>query len=141
MLDIDINLLLFSFISFIFLMIVLNKILYIPLLSFMDKRENSIKQDLSLSNNNESEIDALEKQAAEIIQEAKVQAAEIKAEAIKNAQAKLEEKVAIETNVLNDEYQKLVSQIQEEGATYKNELLSKVPLIQKSLNTKITNLS
>jgi len=56
MLDISPALLLVTGLVFFILLILLNKILYKPLLKFMDNRNESIKRDLENAGRNTSEI-------------------------------------------------------------------------------------
>ncbi len=51
MLDIDLSLMLFVLALFLVLLVVLNQMLYKPLLKFMDDRDTSISKDLESANN------------------------------------------------------------------------------------------
>ncbi|HHI87681.1 MAG TPA: ATP synthase F0 subunit B [Candidatus Cloacimonetes bacterium] len=84
MVSIDYTLIL-VIINFIILMIVLKKLLYKPLMDFLNKRENQIKDDLDAARKNKTAAEKILEEQKELLREAKEQAREIRDEAQKSA--------------------------------------------------------
>ncbi|PAF45910.1 hypothetical protein BKH40_00420 [Helicobacter sp. 11S02629-2] len=59
------------FIVFLITMYLMNKFVFKPMIGFMDKRDEHIKQDLVDAHKNQDEITAIEKETQTILQEAK----------------------------------------------------------------------
>jgi F-type H+-transporting ATPase subunit b len=140
MLDISPWLMLFVLALFLILLVILNQLLYRPLLKFMDDRENSIAKDLesakSLSNNSE----ALHNEAEEILNNAKAEATAIRENAISEAKVVAQKSTAQKQTELNTEYETFLEKLGLEKETLRNALLSQMPLIKESLKAKFAKL-
>ena len=75
MLDIDPLLMLLVFVVFVVSVYFLNEVLYKPLLSFMDNRDKSIKNDLESIRGNDRDIAVLQAEAENILANARKEAA------------------------------------------------------------------
>lgn len=71
---------------FIFTLVMLNMILFRPLTTFMEKREEKLNQDLESISKNTEETEQYEEEIASILNAAKAEVAKIKADAIENAE-------------------------------------------------------
>ncbi len=140
MLDLHLPLMLFVLALFLILLVLLNTMLFQPLLKFMDDRDNSIAKDLEaakgLSNNSEELI----AKAEEIISEAKNEAAMIRQKAIEEEKRLAASKVETKLSELNQSYKIFLEELESEKKTLKNELLSQIPLFKESLKAKFSKL-
>ncbi len=131
---------LFVLALFLILLVLLNTMLFQPLLKFMDDRDNSIAKDLEaakgLSNNSEELI----AKAEEIISEAKNEAAMIRQKAIEEEKRLAASKVETKLSELNQSYKIFLEELESEKKTLKNELLSQIPLFKESLKAKFSKL-
>lgn len=93
MLDISPALLLVTGAVFFTLLIVLNKMLYKPLIEFIDNRNNSIKRDLENAGKNTSDVEAYFKEADQIILAAKAEAGKIREAALNKAKVDAAKKI------------------------------------------------
>ena len=85
MLDISVPLMLFDFVLFLTLLVLLNRMLYKPLLKFMDDRENSNANDLDVARGLSGSSDALHAEAKGILDEARSSASDITKKAVDEA--------------------------------------------------------
>ncbi len=140
MLDIVPVLLLLVAVIFIFLIIVLNKMLYVPLLNFMSDREKSIENDMEQAKKNSSNVSHLEKEASKIIKEAKVQAFEIREKAITIAKAEVSKEIEAKKFSLEKAYESFIKEIEDEKEELKTKLMNSFPDFQTSLKTKLSQI-
>jgi len=140
MLDIHLPLMLFVLVLFLTLIVLLNNMLYIPLIKFMDDRDTSIAKDLEASKGFSNNTDELNAKADEIISIAKNEAAEIRQKAIDDAKTLAASKVETKQGEVEKEYEGFVQKLISEKENLKNELLSQMPLFKESLKAKFSKL-
>ena len=140
MLDIHLPLMLFVLVLFLTLIVLLNNMLYIPLIKFMDDRDTSIAKDLEASKGFSSNTDELNAKADENISIAKNEAAEIRQKAIDYAKTLAASKVEKKQGEVEKEYEGFVQKLISEKENLKNELLSQMPLFKESLKAKFSKL-
>ncbi len=140
MLDLNPDLLLMVIVLFICLIIVLNRILYKPLLTFMDDRDKSIQEDMNLAKRNSGNVSHLEKESADILKNAKEKAFLIREEAIKNAKEKANKELNLKKEFLEKEYESFMNDLILEKDELKEKLAESLPLFEKSLKTKISKI-
>ncbi len=140
MLDLNPSLLLTVIVLFICLVIVLNKILYKPLLTFMDDRDKSIQEDMELAKRNSGNVSHLEKEIADILKNAKEKAFLIREEAIKNVKEKADKEISLKKDFLEKEYNSFVNELRLEKDELKEKLVENLPLFEKSLKTKLSKI-
>jgi F-type H+-transporting ATPase subunit b len=140
MLDISIGLLVVSMVLFLSMLVILNKILYTPLLKFMDDRKISIAKDLANAKRNGADVDVLLADADKIIASAKVKAASIREKAISAEKELCNMKVSVKKKELEKELDKFLNSLDIEKNTYKSVLISQIPLFKDCLKTKTTQL-
>jgi len=140
MLDISLGLLIASATTFLVVLVILNKWLYKPLIKFMDDRDASIKKDLSNAGKNSSDVDALYKEADEIISKAKQEANSMREKATLEAKKIAEEKISAKRDDLEKGYTEFLASLESERANLKNSLLSQMPLFKESLKAKFSQL-
>ena len=128
------------FIVFLILVYLLNRILYKPMLGFMDARDASIKKDSEGIEGNTAEVKALQKQAEEILQQARAEAALIKNKAQDGAKSDAEMKINQKKDELSQKYSEFMIGLEEEKTRLKNSLLPQIPIFKESLKAKLGKL-
>ena len=140
MLDIHLPLMLFVLALFLFLLVVLNKMLVQPLVKFMDDRDNSIAKDLEAAKGLSGNSDELNAKADENISNAKNEAAVIRQKAIDDEKTLSASKVETKQSELDKEYGNFVEKLTKDKESLKNALLSQMPLFKESLKAKFSKL-
>lgn len=140
MLDIHLPLMLFVLALFLFLLVVLNNMLFQPLVKFMDDRDNSIAKDLKAAKGLSGNSDELNAKADENISNAKNEAAAIRQKAIDDEKTLAASKVETKQSELDKEYGSFVEKLASGKESLKNALLSQMPLFKESLKAKFSKL-
>jgi len=140
MLDIDIAMLLLTAAVFLFLLCMLNKILYKPLLGFMERREGSINSDLQATQKNGNDITSLEEEATGILAEARAKASKMKEDALSAIKIESTEKVDQKIGELEKEYDGFLTTLEESKTELKNTLLSQMPLLKEGIKMKLSQI-
>ena len=140
MLDLHLSLMLFVLILFLTLLVLLNNMLFKPLVKFMDDRDTSIAKDLEAAKGLSGNTDELNAKAADILSDAKNEAATIRQKAIDDEKTLAASKVETKQNEIDKEYEGFVVKLASEKETLKNELLSQMPLFKESLKAKFSKL-
>lgn len=128
------------FFTFLILIYLLNRILYKPLLGFMDARDSSIKKDSEGIEGNAADVKALKAEAEVILQNARQEASLIKNKAQENAKQMADAKITQKREELNLKYNEFIAILEEEREELKKTLLSKIPLFEESLKAKMAKL-
>ena len=140
MLDIHLPLMLFVLVLFLTLIVLLNNMLYKPLIKFMDDRDSSIAKDLEAAKSFSGNTDELNAKADEIISNAKNEAATIRQKAVDDEKILAASKVETKQNEIDNEFKSFVEKLASEKENLKNELLSQMPLFKQSLKAKFSKL-
>lgn len=140
MLDISPALLLVTGSVFFILLILLNKILYKPLLGFIDNRNESIKRDLENAGKNTSDVEAYFKEADQIILAAKVEAGKIREAALNKAKDISSKKVEQKKSELEEEYTSFLKDLDVEKEEYKIALNAQIPIFRDSIKQKLSQI-
>ena len=128
------------FFTFLILIYLLNRILYKPLLGFMDARDSSIKKDSEGIEGNAADVKALKAEAEVILQNARQEASLIKNKAQENAKQMADAKITQKREELNLKYNEFTAILEEEREELKKILLSKIPLSEESLIAKMAKV-
>lgn len=140
MLDLHLPLMLFVLVLFLTLLVLLNNMLFRPLVKFMDDRDASIAKDLEAAKSVSGNTDELNAKADVILSEAKNEAAIIRQKAIDDEKTLAASKVETVQNEIDKEYESFVEKLAIEKENLKNELLSQMPLFKESLKAKFSRL-
>jgi len=140
MLDLHLPLMLFVLALFLVLLVLLNNMLFQPLVKFMDDRDASIAKDLEAAKGFSGNTDELNAKADDIISEAKNEAAIIRQKAIDDEKTLAASKVETKQSELDKAYEDFVEKLASEKENLKNELLSQMPLFKESLKAKFSKL-
>ena len=125
------------FVVFLMLVYLLNRMLYKPLLGFMDTRDASIKKDSEGIEGNAADIKALQKQADDILQRAREEAALIKNKPQESAKQASEMKISQKKDELAQKYSEFMTGLEEERVKLKTALHSEIPLFKYGLQAKL----
>ena len=140
MLDLHLPLMLFVLVLFLTLLVLLNNMLFKPLVKFMDDRDASIAKDLEAAKSVSGNTNELNAKADAIISDAKNEAANIRQKAIDDEKTLAASKVETKQSELDKAYESFVEKLTSEKENLKNELLSQMPLFKESLKAKFSKL-
>ena len=140
MLDIHLPLMLFVLALFLTLLVLLNNMLFRPLVKFMDDRDASIAKDLEAAKSVSGNVNELNAKADEMISNAKSEAASIRQKAIENEKTLAASKIETKQRELETQYNTFVEKLNSEKEILKNTLLSQMPLFKESLKAKFSKL-
>ena len=140
MLDIHLPLMLFVLALFLTLLVLLNTMLFKPLVKFMDDRDNSIAKDLEAAKGLSGNSDELNAKADANISNAKNEAAAIRQKAIDYEKRLAASRVETKQSELEKEYEAFVEKLALDKENLKNSLLSQMPLFKESLKAKFSKL-
>ena len=140
MLDINPILLLATFVVFLSLIAVLNSWLYNPLFSFMNKRDEDIKKDLSKIGNNDDEIEALNQKAETIIVNAKLSAAALREKVVADAKELADSKLEARRAELASEYLEFEKSLSKSKDELTTDLMSQVPHFSEAVKAKFSQI-
>jgi F-type H+-transporting ATPase subunit b len=131
---------LFVLVLFITLLVVLNRMLYNPLIKFMDDRDSSIAKDLNAAKSLSGNSEAIYAEAEGILDEARSKAGDIRKKAIEESKVLAESKAESKRSDLDKEYLSFMENMEKEKENLKNSLLSQVPLYKESIKAKFSKL-
>ncbi len=137
MLDISIGLLIFNIILFIGLIVVLNKIMYKPLMQFIQNRDERIAKDLESVNLNDSDTQKFLQEAEKNISEAKKEASDVKSSMIEKAKEEISKEFANKKEILEKELEEFMSSLNSTKETLKKELSANLSTYKKAVETKV----
>ncbi|MDR2635244.1 MAG: F0F1 ATP synthase subunit B' [Campylobacteraceae bacterium] len=140
MLDMNLVLLLSTAVLFLALIVVLNKILYKPLLDFIDNRNNLIKKDLESAAKNADDVSVYYEEANQIILDAKNEVASKRIELLASAHADAEKKLEAKKSKLEAEYGEFIKTLESEKVELKNALKSQMPLFREAVKAKLSKI-
>ncbi len=140
MLDISPILLLVTGFVFFTLLILLNKMLYRPLIEFIDNRNDSIKRDLENAGKNTSDVEAYYKEANQIILDAKAEAGKIREAALSEAKEIAAKKVEQKQSELDEEYASFLKDLEADKTEFTESLSANIPLFRDSIKQKLGNI-
>ncbi len=140
MLDINLPLMVVMLLIFFVMLYQLNKVLYKPLLKFMDDRDAAIAKDLDIAKNMSGNTDTLQAKAQKHIDEAKSAAAKLRQEVMEEAKSKSAEAIAKKQAELEKMQAQATVKLNEEKVALQNALLSQIPLVKEGLKAKFSQL-
>ncbi len=140
MLDIHLPLMLFVLVLFLTLLVLLNNMLFQPLLKFMDDRDASIAKDLNAAKSLSGNTDELNAKADDKISNAKNEATVIRQNAVEAEKSLASQNVESKQSELEKEYAKFTEKLSSEKESLKKALLDQMPLFKESLKAKFSKL-
>jgi len=140
MLDISPLLLVSTAVVFLILIAVLNGMLYKPLFTFMEKRDQDIQSDLAEIGSNDSEISALNETARSIVSEARLQAAAEREKVIADAKNAAEAAIGAKRAELAKAYETFETELAKDREALQAALTAEAPAYVAAVNAKISKI-
>ena len=140
MLDLSPILLISSAVIFLIVLVRLNSCLYTPLLKHIEKRDESIKNDLESAKNNASNVDEMYAQANDIINAAKKEASSIRQNANDDAKTLGTTKVDEFKTSLDEKYNVFINDLNMQTQSLKLSLVNQLPSLKEQLTAKISKI-
>lgn len=138
MLDIHLPLMVFVFVVLMTLLFLLNRILFKPLIGFMDERNQSIAKDLESSKNLSGDSEELHAKAMQVISDAKTEAAIIRQKAIDEAKLVAQGKIDAKQKELEAAYDSFAQNTAKEKNALKDALLAQMPQFKDGIKAKLS---
>lgn len=138
--NINIVVMISTLIALFFLLVVLNKFLYKPLLGFMENRDETIKKDLENASRNSEDITSYHEESDKIILEAKNEALKIRMNVLNETKLSHEKKVEAKKTELEAEYDNFLKSINTEKNELKTALIAQMSSYQEVMNKKLNQL-
>ena len=138
--DVHLSYMLATAVIFLAAMIILNALLYKPLLTFMDERAASIDNDEKKVKDNFEELSHFNEELASIKQNTRDEIAMIKQKAINEAKNSAEEEIKNKKLELEQKMQSFYTQLSKEKEDLERELKLHLPLWQEALKKKLKHI-
>lgn len=129
-----------TIVVFLALIYFLNQKLYKPLLAFMEERENSIKKDEELANQNTLDLNIDKAELEKVVSEANMSASQIKNEAIQKAKDKVDEILSKKRVELQADFDDFMNDLAKQKDEIKAGLQSKILEFQNSLKATLSKI-
>ena len=140
MLEIDLPLVALTAVVFLALIAILNSVLYKPLLGFVDKRNQDVKNDEDSISKNTSDLSVFEAQVEQILSAARAEAGKIKQDAI-NAAKEAAGKITAEKRAeLEVDYDAFLQNLKAQKNEFKAELMNSLPELRSALKSKLARI-
>lgn len=140
MLEIDLKLLFITIAIFLYLIAFLNKILYKPMLNFMEDRENSIKEDEELSSKNSSEVGIYEAQVEEMIINARNEANKIRQKAYEEIKIKNQKSIEEAKKEIENDFCEYMKDLKAQKESLKSKLKENLPQFRSGLEKTLAKI-
>ncbi|NLK66736.1 MAG: F0F1 ATP synthase subunit B' [Campylobacteraceae bacterium] len=140
MIDVSVPALILTIIVFIVLVGYLNRLLYQPLLSFMDARDAAIKRDEDLANQNFAAAGSEAEEIEAILKEAREKAGKIREEGLKAIEEDASSKLSAKTASLEADFNSFLEDLSKEKEELKAELKEGVPAFRDSIKEKLARI-
>ncbi len=141
MLDLNLGVMLIIAGIFFVTMILLKLWLFDPLVKFMDEREETLKKELQMINNNTEETQKIEEEIKTILKLARDDAKKILDEARMKALEEAEKIKAIKRKELEDAKESLFLTLQKEKERILNELLTEKEEVKMLIEKKLRDVA
>ena len=140
MLEIDLPLVALTAVVFLALIAILNSGLYKPLLGFVDKRNQDVKNDEDSISKNTSDLSVFEAQVEQILSAARAEAGKIKQDAL-NAAKEAAGKITAEKRAeLEVDYDAFLQNLKAQKNEFKAELMNSLPELRSALKSKLARI-
>lgn len=134
------QLMLLVFVLFIIAIYVLNKWLYQPILTFMDARDERIKNDLANIDGNDSQIAHIDGEIRIILDEARKEASAIKENALNAAKEDYATNIEQLKSQNDENLNARLKSLQEEKDALKSALLAQMSDFKTAVDRKLKNI-
>ena len=140
MLEIDLPLVILTAVVFLGLILILNSVLYKPLLGFIDARNNAIKIDEDSTSRNASDLALYESEIEKILSAARSEAGKIRQDAINLAKDSASKLISEKKAILEADYNLFIQNLQSNKDELSENLYSKLPEFRSALKSKLSRI-
>lgn len=140
MLEIDLPLVILTAVVFLGLVVILNSMLYKPLLNFIDSRNEMIRSDEESASKNTSDLSVHEAEIEQMILAARSEAGKIKQEALNAAKESAAKIIAQKRATLEADYEAFMQNLQTQKDEFKADLAAKLPDLKNVLENKLAKI-
>jgi F-type H+-transporting ATPase subunit b len=141
MLDIKVIVMLIEAGIFLVTLVLLNKWLFEPLVSFMEQRDQKLAKDKKAVSSNADEVKRYQEEIASIIENAKVEAAQIKRKAVEVAKAEANSIIESEMRKVEIEKQAFNKELEEKKDELLKALETNSSELKEMLSTKLKGIA
>ncbi|MCR6594480.1 FoF1 ATP synthase subunit B' [Campylobacter insulaenigrae] len=138
--DIHFSIMIATGVIFLFMIAILNSILYKPLIKFMDSRDLTIKNDEDKMKKNSDDISSVEFELEKIHVKTRDEINQIKAKAIEEAKIKQEKELTNKKKELEEQMNVFLKSLKEKEKELKEELYLKVPEFKQSFQNSLNKI-
>ena len=138
--DVHFSTMLATLVIFLAVMIILNSMLYKPLLKFIDERSASISNDEEKVKQNFAEMSNFNEEFERIKQATRDEIAEIKQKALNEARNKAEEELKQKRLETEQKMEIFYAELSKEKEELEQELKLRLPLWQEALRNNLKNI-
>ncbi len=138
--DVHFSIMLATLVIFLAVMIILNSMLYKPLLKFIDERSASISNDEEKVKQNFAEMSNFNEEFERIKQATRDEIAEIKQKALNEARNKAEEELKQKRLETEQKMEIFYAELSKEKEELEQELKLRLPLWQEALKNNLKNI-
>lgn len=138
--DVHFSIMLATLVIFLALMIILNSLLYKPLLKFIDERNSSINSDEERVRQNVAEMSGFNEELEKIKQSTRDEIAKIKQKALDEARSMAEEEIKAKRVELEQKMEIFSTELSKQRIELEQELKLRLPLWQEALRNNLKNI-
>ncbi len=138
--EISLHLMALVFVVFLITLYLLNIWLFKPLIHFMEKRNESISQDVQEIKDSANEVEYINKEIQEILNQARKQAKQMTEEALSEAKAVYDTKMTRHRAENQAKMENFIKKLEEEKLVLKTELLKQKTSFQDALKIKVQQI-
>ena len=138
--DVHFSIMLATLVIFLALMIILNSLLYKPLLKFIDERNSSINSDEERVRQNVAEMSGFNEELEKIKQSTRDEIAKIKQKALDEARNMAEEEIKAKRVELEQKMEIFSTELSKQRIELEQELKLRLPLWQEALRNNLKNI-
>lgn len=135
--DVSLSTMLATFVIFLAMIVILNALLYKPLLKFMDDRAESIKKDENRVQQNSEEMLNFGDELEKIKQATREEIASIKQKALDEARLQSSQSLEVKKAELEEQMSVFKTKLEKEKIEFRAKLLEQIPVWQDALKTNL----
>ncbi len=135
--DVQLSTMLATFIIFLAMIIILNSLLYKPLLKFMDDRDESIASDENKVQQNSAQMTSFNEDLEKIKEETRAEVASIKHKIIEEAKSIKEQELNAKREENEQKMKVFYTELSNKRNTLKESLKSQIPAWQEALKENL----
>ncbi|EGO4877351.1 F0F1 ATP synthase subunit B' [Campylobacter lari] len=138
--DVHFSIMIATGVIFLLMIVILNSMLYKPLIKFMDSRDLTIKNDEEKMKKNSDDVSNVESELEKIHIQTRDEINQIKAKAIEEAKIKQEKELSTRKRELEDQMLVFLKSLREKEKELKEEMRLKMPEFKQSFKNSLSKI-